>query len=175
MDIYTKLARQTIQQYLTQKKLPETKNLNQKLLTKSHGCFVSIHLKNGELRGCIGTITATYKNLGSEIIANALEAAFHDPRFLPLSKEEIKQVKLSVDILSAPEEIYSKKELDPKKYGVIVKSSHNRLGLLLPNIEGIENIDQQIEIASQKAGISSQEEIQLYRFTTERHAERQGE
>lgn len=171
MDIYTQLAKKTIEEYLTNKTLPENKKLPLELLNQRSGCFVSIHEKeNNELRGCIGTISPVYKNLGGEIIANAIEAAFHDPRFSPVNKSELGNLKYSVDVLKEPEKISSQKELEVKKYGVIVKSQDGlRTGLLLPNLDGVDNIETQISIAKEKAGILPDEDVLLYRFTVERH------
>lgn len=134
------------------------------------GCFVSIHKTNGELRGCIGTILPTCKNIYSEIINNAI-AASRDPRFEPISIDELDKLKISVDVLSSPELIDSPKELDIKKYGVIVKSKDGRTGLLLPDLEGVDSIGQQISIAREKAGIEEAEPIQLFRFKVNRFSE----
>ncbi len=134
------------------------------------GCFVSIHKKNGELRGCIGTILPTCDNLSSEIINNAISAC-QDPRFEPVKKEELDDLNISVDVLSEPEPITSPKSLNPKKYGVIVKSRDGRRGLLLPDLEGVDSPDYQISIAKDKAGILPKEPVQLYRFTVKRYKE----
>jgi len=171
MDIYSELAKKTVEEYLIKKTLPDGKKLPAELLNKRVGCFVSIHQKdNGDLRGCIGTIRPVYKNLGGEIIANTIEAAFHDPRFNPINKSELGNLKYSVDVLKEPEKISSQKELDAKKYGVIVKSQDgSRTGLLLPDLDGIDNIETQISIAKEKAGILPEEDVLLYRFKSERH------
>lgn len=171
MDVYIDLAKEAIEGYLTKKILPDIKKLSVELQNKRAGCFVSIHRKdNGELRGCIGTISPVYKNLGGEIIANAIETAFHDPRFGPVIKSELTNLKYSVDILKEPEKILSKKELDSKKYGVIVKSLDGlRNGLLLPDLDGVDNVEDQISIVKEKAGILPEEDVLLYRFTVERH------
>ena len=171
MSAYTQLARDTIHTYLARKELPETKNLPGELLNKKAGCFVSLHKKDGELRGCIGTILPVYKNLAGEIIHNAVEAAFHDPRFQPVTKEEIDQLEISVDVLSEPEPIPSEKSLNPKKYGVIVKAKDGRTGLLLPDLEDINDAAYQVAIARQKAGILPEEPVFLYRFTVTRYKE----
>lgn len=181
MDTYTKLARETLEKYLTKKEIPDVKNLPAEL-KKLAACFVSLHNKNDNaggknlagrhvLRGCIGTIAPVYKNLGGEIIANSISAAENDPRFSPIKLEDLKNLKISVDVLETPEPIKSKKELDPKKYGVIVKSADGGSGLLLPNLDGIDTIQKQIDIACQKAGIDPQMEIFLYRFKSTRYIE----
>jgi MEMO1 family protein len=169
MDIYTNLAKLTIEKYIKENKLPEVKEAPTELRNKRSGCFVSLHTKNdGALRGCIGTILPTCKNLAAEIINNAV-AASEDPRFKKVSLEELENLNYEVDVLSEPEPINSEKSLNPKKYGVIVKSRDGKTGLLLPDLEGVDDVSYQIAIARDKAGISPDEDIFLYRFTTERH------
>jgi len=170
MDIYLDLAKKTIKQFLKGQKLPEIKNLPPNL-ERQAGCFVSLHSKGDELRGCIGTILSTSKNLASEIMSNAI-AACQDPRFLPVSLKEYENLEIQVDILSEPEPISSENSLDPKKYGVIVKAAGGRTGLLLPDLEGIDDKSYQVAIARKKAGISPSEPIFLYRFTVDRHKEK---
>jgi len=125
-----------------------------------------------ELRGCIGTYLPSRKNLAEEIIHNAIDAATRDPRFFPVSQGELPQLRYSVDILSPIEIVTNKKDLDVRKYGLIVASNDGRKGLLLPDLEGVETVEQQIEICHQKAGISPKEKITLQRFTVERHEEK---
>jgi len=142
------------------------------------GAFVSLHrvlrvatsqaLPGKELRGCIGTIEAVKKNLALEIRDNAISAATKDPRFFPVEKTELEDIEVSVDILSAPEMIEDESLLDPGKYGVIVEHGYKR-GLLLPDLEGIDTVDLQIEIAKRKAGIHKSEKCTLYRFTVDRY------
>ncbi|MDZ4132517.1 MAG: AmmeMemoRadiSam system protein A [Dethiobacteria bacterium] len=134
------------------------------------GVFVSLKIK-GHLRGCIGTIQPTRETLVEEIAKNAVSAAMHDPRFPPLSHEEFSGLSISVDILGPLEEVKDETGLDPKKYGVLVRSGP-RSGLLLPDLEGVDTVEQQISIARQKAGISSGEQIKLYRFTVTRYGEK---
>ena len=132
------------------------------------GAFVSLH-KNGRLRGCIGTIQPVRSCVAEEIADNAISAATRDPRFSPVRPEELDSLEISVDVLSEPESISSIAELDVKRYGVIV-SKGGRRGLLLPNLDGVDSIDEQIAIALQKAGISEHEKgIKLQRFEVVRH------
>ncbi len=169
MNLYAQLARDSLKYYLeTGKTLEIPKDCPLGPRNKQAGCFVSYH-KDAELRGCIGTYLPTKSCLGEEIIANAI-AASRDPRFLPIYKDELKDLSIKVDVLSLPEKTEIDK-LDPKKYGVIVKSKDNRTGLLLPDLEGVETVEEQLEICRQKAGISPDEPVELYRFTVERHEE----
>lgn len=132
-------------------------------------CFVTIYNQNdNSLRGCIGTLEPNQLNLKEEIHSNTISAAFHDPRFLPLRKDEMKDIYISVDVLDTPESISSVEKLDPQIYGVIV-SSKGRKGVLLPALPGIETVRDQLAIAMKKAGIDSGESIELYRFKVKRY------
>lgn len=131
------------------------------------GVFVSLK-KQGRLRGCIGTFSPTRDNIASEIIYNAISAGTADPRFEQVELRELPDITMSVDILGAPEGVDSIDALDPQKYGIIVRKG-SRSGLLLPMLEGVDTVDDQISIAMQKAGISAEEEIELYRFTVVRY------
>jgi AmmeMemoRadiSam system protein A len=167
-DIFASLARRAINYYiLNNKPLPLDASIPLELLNQKAGAFVSIH-EDQRLRGCIGTIQPIYPNLAEEIIHNACEASTRDPRFDPILPKELPYLDISVDVLSPFEAISSKKELDPKKYGVIVMNS-GREGLLLPDLEGVDTVDQQIKIAKRKAGIGDDEEVKLFRFTSRRH------
>jgi AmmeMemoRadiSam system protein A len=124
--------------------------------------------KDGELRGCIGTFQPTRETLAEEISANAVSAACRDPRFPPVSEQELESLEISVDVLSEPEVVSDVSQLDPQRYGVIVKRGE-RIGLLLPDLEGVDSVERQLEIARNKAGISPHEPIQLFRFTVDRY------
>ena len=172
MNPYVNLAQKTIEHYLqTGKTLPIPDDLPAELTDQKTGCFVSLHVKsNHELRGCIGTILPTQDSLAQEIIHNAISAAFDDPRFLPLTLEELDDLEINVDVLSEPESIDSPEQLDPKKYGVIIRTTDVRSGVLLPDLEGVDTVDQQLDIASQKAGIDLEtDQYELSRFTVKRH------
>jgi hypothetical protein len=167
MHPLVKLAKDTVEQYVrTGKVIRPPANLTPEMSEKA-GVFVSLK-KKGELRGCIGTFRPTTENVANEIIQNAINAATQDPRFPPVRPEELNELEYSVDVLTEPEKVNSKKELDPKKYGVIVKSG-TRKGLLLPDLEGVDTVDEQLSIASMKAGIYLGEEIELYRFEVKRY------
>ena len=120
------------------------------------------------LRGCIGTIVPTCKNIAEEIVQNAVSAASRDPRFSEVAEDELSSLVYSVDVLSPPEKISSKDELDVKRYGVIVTKGARR-GLLLPNLETVNTVDEQIEIACKKGGIDRREDVELERFEVVRH------
>ena len=167
-DAYVKLARASLESYIRERKvLPVPEGLPEEMVDEKAGVFVSIH-KDGELRGCIGTIGPTQPNVAKEIIRNAISASTEDPRFPPITVEELDRLEVSVDVLGAPEEIESEDELDVKRYGVIVSSGFRR-GLLLPDLEGIETPQQQVLIARHKAMISPHENVKLERFEVIRH------
>ncbi len=134
---------------------------------KPGGVFVSIK-KDGMLRGCIGTIIPTRDSVVEEVLQNAVSAGTRDPRFAPVRPEELDELEYSVDVLGEPEPVDGLDQLDPKKYGVIV-SRGRRVGVLLPDLEGIDTAEEQVAIARQKAGIGPREEIKLERFTVTRY------
>lgn len=167
-DDYVRLARLGLETYLkTGKRAPQPDLLPEEMLHTRAGAFVSLK-KDGRLRGCIGTISATTDCVAKEIMQNAVSAGVEDPRFDPVSEKELPQLVYSVDILGAPEKIGSPDQLDVKRYGVIVQNGGRR-GLLLPNLEGVDSVEEQIAIAKQKAGIRAEEPVALFRFEAVRH------
>jgi len=167
-DTYVQLARTTIETYVrTGKIIAVPDNLPKEMYSQKAGVFVSIK-ENGSLRGCIGTICAVRTCVAEEIIENAISAACRDPRFQPIRQEELDELVISVDVLGDTEEIDSPDKLDVSRYGVIVTKGHKR-GLLLPNLDGVDTVEDQIAIAKRKAGIGDNEEIALERFEVIRH------
>lgn len=166
-DPYVKLARLTIEEYIsTGNTIEIPSNTQEELLNNKAGVFVSIH-KFGSLRGCIGTIMPTTNSIAQEIITNAISASTKDPRFPKIEKEELNYLEINVDVLGEPEDIDSEDKLNVKEYGVIVTSGMKR-GLLLPDLDGIDTIEQQVSIAKKKAGIKD-EPYTLQRFKVTRH------
>jgi AmmeMemoRadiSam system protein A len=163
-----RLARETLETFVKEKrKMIISEGLSSELFNKRAGVFVSIK-KNGQLRGCIGTISPARKNIAEEIINNAISSGTEDPRFKPVSEEELDELVYSVDVLGEPEKINSLQALDVNRYGVIVTSGLRR-GLLLPDLEGVESPEQQVAIALQKAGIGNSEKYELERFEVIRY------
>jgi len=160
-----KLARDTVEGYVREKATPQPKELTLEMRARA-GVFVSLH-KHGELRGCIGTFEPTQANVAEEIMANAVSSATRDPRFPSVAPSELDDLEYSVDILTQPEPVQDKSQLDARRYGVIVESGFRR-GLLLPDLEGVDSVERQIEICRLKAGISSDEAVKLYRFEVKR-------
>lgn len=173
---YPRLARLTIAAHLKGISSPSKNDIkalssDQSIWEPQKGCFVSIKNKSGSLRGCIGTFMPTRENVCEEIMANAVSAAVRDPRFPPMRVEELENVNISVDILNAPERVQPGMGLDPELFGVIV-TKNGRRGLLLPALEGVTTVEQQLGIAAQKAGISDMEGAEIYRFTVTRYPEK---
>ncbi len=168
-DAFVALARASVEHYVrTGEMLPVPSGLPSTLANAHAGAFVSLH-ENGELRGCIGTIAPATENLAEEIVRNAVSAAARDPRFEPVRADELPHLDISVDVLTEPEPIASPDELDPARYGVIVIKGWRR-GLLLPDLEGVDTVADQIAIAKQKAGIATaDDDVTLERFEVVRH------
>jgi AmmeMemoRadiSam system protein B/AmmeMemoRadiSam system protein A len=161
------LAKKTIETYINEGRIITPPDPLPPIFDKQAGVFVSLH-KFGQLRGCIGTFEPAHDNIAEEIISNAISSATRDPRFSPVTADELKQLDYNVDVLTAPEPVDDISQLDPKKYGVIVEKDY-RKGLLLPDLEGVDTAEQQIDICRRKAGIMPHEKVQLYRFEVKRY------
>lgn len=161
------LARRVIESWVRDQRLPQVDAGADPLLSSRAGAFVSLH-RLGTLRGCIGTISATQPTLADEIAHNAVEASTGDPRFEPMTADELADLEISVDVLGPAETISTLEDLDPKVYGCIV-SCDRRRGLLLPDLEGVDSAEEQVEIACRKAGIRPGEAVALERFKVDRH------
>jgi len=186
MNFYTLLAKQAIENYVKEGKIISLlEDLPEEFLKRRAGTFVTIDKEN-ELRGCIGTYLPTRINIAEEVIRNAIAAATEDYRFGSIQKEELPYLSYTVYILSYPEPVKDIKELNPKKFGVIIKTGPftfpnekevvfdgvipYKTGLLLPDLEGVDTIEKQISIACQKGGIDPEsEKIFIYRFTVEKY------
>ncbi len=167
-DAYVKLAINSLESYIVRgEKIPVPDGLPDDMIYKRAGAFVSIH-KQGQLRGCIGTIAPTKGSIAEEIIQNAISASTQDPRFDSITADELPLLEVNVDVLGEPEDIASPDMLDVKRYGVIVTSGYKR-GLLLPDLEGVDSVEDQIDIAMRKAWIRPGEKIKLQRFEVVRH------
>jgi len=179
------LAKSAVENYIKNKTIiSPPKDLPTEFLERKAGVFVTLE-KNGELRGCIGTYLPIRENIAQEVIHNAISAATKDSRFPPVQIEELPYLSYTVYILSEPELVKDISELDPKKYGIIVRNIPSPLnnkenvakdyfipktGVLLPDLNGIDTIEKQILIACYKAGIDPEKEtILIYKFTVERY------
>jgi MEMO1 family protein len=164
---HARLARRVVESYVRGEGSLNVGDAAEELTEERAGVFVCLK-KDGELRGCIGTIQPAAPNLAEEIRNNAISSATRDPRFFPVSADELDKLTYSVDVLGEPEDIPDASYLDPKVYGVIVRSGA-KSGLLLPDLEGVDTVEDQVRIAAMKAGIKSGEPISLQRFKVTRH------
>ncbi len=167
-DPFVILARKSLEHFVRNGKylkLPE--DLPEDLLKERRPVFVSIK-KNGSLRGCIGATEPTMDNLAREIIHYSVQAGTEDPRFPSIEENELDDLIYSVDVLMKPEPLEDPSGLDPSTFGVIVQKGHRR-GLLLPNLEGVDTVEDQLRIALNKAGIGPDEDYSIQRFKVVRH------
>jgi AmmeMemoRadiSam system protein A len=172
MDPFVELARLTIHHFTLHKRqlaeIPES--IRQALAGQRAATFVSIHTLDGELRGCKGTLEPWQSDVESEVIQNAISACSRDPRFPPVQASELSNLEINVDVLSPLEPIQGPSQLDVKRFGVVVSTPDGRRGVLLPDIETIDTVEDQIAIACRKAGINPRREsFSMQRFTTTRH------
>jgi len=170
---FVSLAKKAVETYIKEGRvITPPAGLSQEILSRKAGVFVTITQK-GQLRGCIGTYLPTKDNIAQEIIDNAVASASRDPRFESIAEEDLPFLEYSVSILTKPEQIRNIEELDPKKFGILVRNLPDegcaaKSGLLLPDLEGIDTKQKQVVVACHKAGINPQEEkIVIFRFTTE--------
>lgn len=162
------LARNTVEAFVSKNQVFEPSFCAiPRAFRQKGGVFVTIY-KEGALRGCIGTTEGTKPDLAREIVANAISACSNDPRFSPVTEDEIPLLSYSVDVLSTPENVDEYDELDPKKHGIVVEKG-NRRGLLLPDLPGVDTVEKQISIAKEKAGIRDFEKVKLFCFTVKRY------
>ena len=168
MHPLVKLAKDTIELYVRDGKVFQVSDEDLTPEMKGQaGVFVSLKVR-GVLRGCIGTFQPTESDVAHEVVRNAVSAATQDPRFPAVRAGELDTLEYSVDVLTSPERIQDSRELDPHRYGVIVRSGSRR-GLLLPDLEGVDTVDYQISIAMQKAGIPPGAPVELSRFEVKRY------
>lgn len=166
-DTLVRLARESLEHYVKEGEyLKMPSYVTEEIISQKRGAFVSLKV-DGELRGCIGTIFPATVNLAQEIIRNAVEAGEKDPRFHPVEEEELVDIEYSVDVLMPPERV-SSGELDPKRFGVIVRCG-SKAGLLLPDLEGVDSVNKQLQIALKKAGIDEHEDYSIEKFEVIRH------
>ena len=167
MHQIVELAKKSIEEFVRSGlKISSPKDLSPELAARA-GVFICLK-KHGNLRGCIGTFQPCTGSVAEEVIQNAIAAATQDPRFEPVTEDELDDLAYSVDVLSAPEKIETIRDLDPKIYGVILAQGMKR-GLLLPDLEGVDTAEEQLRIAKTKAGIWSDEQLEMFRFTVTRY------
>ena len=167
MHPLVELAAKSVQEYIRHhREIRPPDELSPEMKVRA-GVFVCLK-KKGELRGCVGTFLPCTENVASEIIRNSICAAVSDTRFDPVTEDELSELEFSVDVLSTPEKVAGPGELDPKKYGVLVVHG-SRKGLLLPDLEGVDTVEEQLKIAKMKAWINSDADAEIFRFTVSRY------
>ncbi len=168
MHPFVALARKAIEEYVIHRKVLRPPDEVPDDMKEKNGVFVCLKRGN-DLRGCIGTFLPTSANLYEEIVKNAVAAATEDPRFYPVLESDLEALQYSVDVLSEPERVKDLLELDPKKYGIIVIKG-GRKGLLLPDLEGVDTVEEQLRITKMKAGIDpGDKDVEIFRFSVERY------
>ncbi len=166
MHELVELAKKSVEEFVKNGRLMPPPEVSSPEMEEKAGVFVCIK-KGGQLRGCVGTFMPCRENVALETIHNAVSAAMHDYRFEPVKESELKDLTYSVDVLSPPEKVEDLGMLDPKKYGVIV-STATKKGLLLPDLEGVDTVEEQLRIARMKAGIIPGERQDIFRFMVRR-------
>jgi AmmeMemoRadiSam system protein A len=168
MHPLVKLAKDTVELYIRKRKIIEAHDDEfPHEFRERAGVFICLKIR-GNLRGCIGTFQPTEPSIVHETVRNAISAATCDPRFECVRADELDQIEYTVDVLTPPEKVAGKGDLDPRRYGVIVQAGARR-GLLLPDLEGVDTVDYQISIAMQKAGIPRGTPVELSRFEVRRY------
>lgn len=168
-DPLVSLARRAIEAYVSGRTTIAADEIPG-LESRRAGVFVSLHLDDGSLRGCIGTLEPTRSTIEDEIVSNAISAATRDPRFMPLTASEVPLLDVSVDVLGPAEEVASAEHLDPREYGLIVETADGRRALLLPDLEGVDTAEQQLAITCRKGGIDpDRDRYRMFRFRVQRH------
>lgn len=168
MHQLVRLAKETVEKYILKgEQIDIAEYIDDEYRKNKAGVFVSLKI-DGHLRGCIGTFMPVAECIAEEVIRNAISASTADPRFHPVVANELDTISYSVDVLSPPEKTVSTNDLDHKKYGIIVVSGYKK-GLLLPDLEGVDSVEEQLRIAKAKAGIMPGEDIEMFRFEVKRY------
>lgn len=130
--------------------------------------FVTLRRADLTLRGCMGSVTPMTQDVTDETRRAAILAASKDPRFPALHAHELSELVIEVSVLGAAEPILSAGELDPGRYGIIVRGTQGRRGVLLPSVSGIDSVPQQIRVAMERAGLAEDEPCEVRRFAVEK-------
>lgn len=160
-DIYAKLARQSLEHYFKKGRYLRIPLVHEKMLKERQGVLVLIK-KHGEIRGCKGTMHPTTDCIAREIIKNVVEAGCGNNKFSEIRKDELAELEYSIYIIHDIK-IAKKEELNPKRYGICVKSG-SKSSYLLPNLYVVETAAKQLERSLQKAGIGEDEEYTIEKF-----------
>ncbi len=168
-DALVELARRAVEDWVTRRHVLAAPELGEFVAESARGVFVCIK-QAGQLRGCVGSVEPETPSLGEEVVRSAIQAAAADPRFVPVSAAELEDLSYQVDLLSPIEPVAGESELNPAQYGVVVTAGERR-GLLLPDLEGVDDVATQLAIARQKAGIEPGDPADISRFSVTRFSE----
>jgi uncharacterized protein len=169
MHPFAELAKKSVEEYVRSGREIAPPSEIPKEMQRRAGVFICLKTA-GNLRGCIGTFQPCRASLYEEIIHNAISAATADPRFSPVRPDELADIVYTVDILSEPQKVSDLSELNPQIYGVIVSKGHRR-GLLLPDLEGVDTVEDQLRITKMKAGINPRDtDVEIDKFIVERYS-----
>jgi uncharacterized protein len=160
------LARRSVEEFVKNGQILSVPAPLPSEMSRKAGVFVCLK-KHAQLRGCVGTFMPCFENVAEETIRNAVSAATSDSRFAPVKEDELRELTYSVDVLSAPEKVTDLADLNPREFGVILVSGRKK-GLLLPDLEGVDSVDEQLRITRMKAGILPDEKVEIFRFRVER-------
>lgn len=145
-------VRKTIAAEFEGKNVRPLSGMNGKM-KETGSCFVTLHNSQGGLRGCIGNIAA-FEPLGKNIAANALNAAFRDPRFPRLLPEELADLEIEVSILTPARPIASPEEFVIGEHGIILQC-RGRSAVFLPQVAPEQGWDREATLTHlcYKAGL----------------------
>ncbi|MFP4620546.1 MAG: AmmeMemoRadiSam system protein A [Bacteroidales bacterium] len=170
--IYAKIAFDAILLYMkTGKKIFKDESEIPTALKLKLPCFVSIY-SNGDLRGRKGSVEPKHNSLYNEIIENAVSSVEETNKTDPLKEEELDNITLTVDVLSNPKPVENKSFLKPGKHGIIIEDDGGKKAFVLPETDGIETVEQQMQAARKKAGIDEkvpENELKLLNFTVTKY------
>jgi AmmeMemoRadiSam system protein A len=166
------LARDAVERYVRSGLVAGRPHDLPEALGRPSGVFVTLRVR-GRLRGCVGTLAPARPDAAREIVACAIAAASTEPRFPPVRPDELAELRYEVDVVGILEDVADPGDLDPKIFGVLVEAEGRR-GVLLPDLDGVETVERQLEIARAKAGLPAGAAVRLYRFRVRRFVESHG-
>lgn len=172
------VVRETIKARLDKEPIPSY-TVTDPIVQERRGVFVTLHTKDGTLRGCIGFIEGV-KPLLEAVQDMALSAAFKDPRFPPLTSSEYKDITIEITVLSPIKKVASADDVVVGTHGLIITKGYHR-GLLLPQVPVEQEWDRDAFISHtcMKAGLPpdtwKNEDVTMEVFTGEVFGEEVGE
>lgn len=164
------VARRSMEDYVRRGILPRFEDSPVGYLARKAGVFITVRLRDGSLRGCIGTLGPTRLNLVEEVADRALAVA-KDAYGGPIREDELENLVYEISVLCPPVGVRRQEELDPALYGVIMRDAWGRRAVLLPGIESIQTVSDQLEFVRKKACIPQQSDVMLDCFCIDKFCE----